>query len=220
MMTMNDGGEFMAETDDRQAQINNQAPSLHITWQRQSPAETLVQMGEWLEARRCMSDALEFYQAALLIDPSFSFAGWRGGQLSLKRKDYQTAAQLLEASLRASPDHAPTMYLISVAYSGLERHELALDYANTALKYDSQHVGAFLQKLRSHAALQQWDELKVACHSAPLSAMPAGEVHLWCALASIQKGDLGEAREHYVMINSRVKRQHKQEVVKIEAALH
>lgn len=190
--------------------------NIAITWKEQQPAELLTQVGEWLETHKQYNFALAYYEAALSANPEYGLSAWRSGQLKLKQGNYADAAGNFEHMLKISPDHAPTHYLTSLAYSGMGQPERALAYAESALLYNPKHDGAHLQKLRCLGILENWSELNDACQSSPSSLNHAGEVHLWCALAALHVGDFQRGHFHYEQLSSKLKRQFSEVVKQIE----
>lgn len=169
---------------------------LHISWKDQSPAELLTQAGEWLEQQGNQQQAMSYYDAATSLAPHYSLAAFRGGQLALKTRRWDDALQRLMLALHAAPDHAPTHYLASRAYLGLEKFEDALVEAEATLRYDPNHSGAFLVKLRCLTATQRWNEIERLHTLTPLKFTGA-EAALMFILALCKRGDLPRAKSHY-----------------------
>src|SRR5437879_4048236 len=78
------------------------------------------------------------------------------GRSHLAAGDYAAAVEQFELSLLTAPNHAPTHYLASRAYFELREFVSALMHANLALHHNPNNQGAYLQKIRSLAALQRW----------------------------------------------------------------
>lgn len=193
--------------------------ALSVTWQGQSPAELLTQAGEWLEEQGRGMEAMRYYEAALVVDPSYSLAAFRCGRLALRRQEHAYAVKMLKHALQLTPDHAPTHYLMSLAYAGLGQFERVLASANSALQYDPQHAGAVLQKLRSLAALGRWSEIDHLCRGLPSSILQGQEVCLWRALAATHLGQPEAARSLYKKVSRKVRRRYPEVAKQIEANL-
>lgn len=198
---------------------SNNPLTLSVTWQGQNPAELLTQVGEWLERWGQKAQAMTYYEAALLVDPTYSLAAFRGGDLALRQQQYAYAVEKLECALRLTPDHAPTHYLTSLAYAGLGQMERALALAERALQYNPHHSGAILQKLRSLAALGRWEEIHSLCQKLPSHLLEAREIYLWHALATTHLGNLETARVLYDKISPRVRKRYSEAVRQIEARI-
>ena len=190
---------------------------ISITWQKQQVPELLTQIGEWLELRSSAEDAMQYYEAALRVDPSYSFAAWKLGQMDLKNGEYNQAVLHLNRASRLAPDHAPTYYLLSLAYSATGQSSDALDAAESALKYNTNNVGAFLQKLRSLAQLGRWQELKNAHDASGFPPPVPNEAYLWYALASSHLNDTDTARVLFGKVSPKTRRTHKDVVQALEA---
>jgi predicted Zn-dependent protease len=192
---------------------------ISVTWQKQSASELLMQIGEWLELRSSVEDAKHYYEAALRVDPNHSFAAWKLGQMNLKNGEYNQAVLHLNHASRLAPDHAPTYYLLSLAYSGTGQTEYALDAAENALKYNANNAGAFLQKLRMLAQLKRWQEINDVRNSSVFSSQLPNEIYLWYALASLHLNDVDTARMLFEKVSPKTRKLHRDVAEVLEAQL-
>lgn len=190
---------------------------LQVTWHGQSPAELLTTAGEWLERQNDGPDPSVYYRAALAVDPTFSLAAYRMGQWELQRQRAAEAVDALELAMRLTPEHAPTFHLASKAYAGLNDWTNALRCAEGALARNPLNAAAFLQRLRSLAALERWQEIEGA--APPFDPMEAPEILLWRALAAVHLGNVEDARNAYDRLPAGARRRHRELTHRIERLL-
>jgi tetratricopeptide (TPR) repeat protein len=119
-----------------------------LSWQNQTPAEVLVQIGEWLQEQGEFEAAARFYAAATVLEQDCALAYFRWGKLLLKQRNFSEAVKVLARAASITPDHAPTWYHLSQAYFDLGDYQQAAQAAENALKNDPNHAGAFLIRLR------------------------------------------------------------------------
>lgn len=192
---------------------------LTITWQNQSPAELLEQVGGWLEAQGEIEQALIYYEAALQVDPTFSLASYRAGRIALRRQDYIRAVKFLEHAVRLTPDHAPTYYLLSLAYYKVGEVQRAIESAEIALQNNPLHVGAFLQKLRCLALLKKWEEIEKICQDLPYQFSQITEIYLWQTLALIHLQKKEKAKNLYSKLSLKIRKRYPEIIKQIELNL-
>lgn len=192
---------------------------ISFTWRKQSASELLTEVGEWLEAHQHLQGAMEYYEAASLINPSLSIAAWRAGQLALKRSCYKEAILYLKLASLLVPDHAPTYYSLSLAYSGNEEFALALEAAVNALQNDLNNTGAFLQQLRSLAKLERWMEVRDVQRASRVAVQIPKEVYLWYALATAHLGEVPLARTFFDKVPPKIRKQYDEVAQTINALI-
>lgn len=151
-------------------------------------AEALLRLGEWRESSE-PGLAMEYYRAALRVEPTCALAAFRAGKLAIGERRFVEAVTLLENAAALSPGHAPTYQALAAAYAGLGEPARALEWCDRVLELAPQNPGAQLRKLRLLAELERWDELLVS----PADAA-AAEVRLLRSLALVHLGRDEEAR--------------------------
>lgn len=162
---------------------------IQITWRDQSPADALVQVGEWLENQGDLAAAGHYYEAAVAVDSTFAFAVWRLGQLALRQRKFADAIAALTEAAALTPDHAPTLHLLSEAHFQMGEVEKALQWSNAVLTLQNNHAGALLIKMRCLAQVRDWVALGEAAEDAALVLANAAERQLFAALSKANLGD-------------------------------
>jgi tetratricopeptide (TPR) repeat protein len=180
-----------------------EAPNtLQVTWNDQSPAQLLVLTGEWLEHQNALL-SLQYYEAALQIEPDLAIAAWRYGHLALKQNLAEQGREKLESALSHFSKSAPMHYCLSLLYEELNDDAASLRYADQALSINPLHSGAFLQKARLLAKRCDWEALQEClAHNIP-NLENAGEMLLYRVLTLIHTGQKAEARTLYNQIGRR-----------------
>lgn len=162
---------------------------VQITWRDQSPADALVQVGEWLENQGDLAAAGHYYEAALAVDSTFAFAAWRLGQLALRQRKFADAVVALTGAAALTPDHAPTLHLLSEAHFQMGDFEKALHWSSAALVIQTNHGGALLVKMRCLAQAYDWRALGGVAEDAALVLANSTERQLFAALSKANLGD-------------------------------
>ena len=199
-------------------EVEENQVTYQVTWHDQTPAHLLVITGQWLENTNPLL-ALQYYEAALAIDPQLSIAAWRYGHLAWKQNQPEKAREKLEASLAFCHDHAPTYYCLSLLREEQEDDEAALKYVNQALAINPLHSGAYLQKLRLSAKMQLWTELQELLDDTIPNLENAGEILLYRVLSQIHLGHKAEAKVAYQSVLPKHRHRFPQLVKRIDAEL-
>jgi tetratricopeptide (TPR) repeat protein len=195
------------------------ALDLHVTWHDQQPAELLTQVGEWLERQGYSEQAMSYYDAAIALEPTYSLAAFRGGQLALEMRQCEEALKRLMVALSLTPEHAPTHYLVSKAYLCLEKYNDALAQAEATLHDDPNHSGAFLVKLRCLKATQRWEEIERLYSTDAAQFSSSSEASLILILALCHRGDLSRAQALYATIPTKQRKRFHDLTCAIESCL-
>ncbi|MEJ5253438.1 MAG: tetratricopeptide repeat protein [Chthonomonadetes bacterium] len=174
----------------------------------QEPAELLTKAGEWLEDRGHFAEAVAYYQAALTVDRTFSLAAFRLGKLAYGQGEYQEAIKYLRYAARLTPDHAPTLYHLSLSYEKAEQPRHAIYWAWQTLRYNPEHDGAYLVLLRSYAALQWWRAVLRLYRRLPARLHGSWEPGVWLALAYAHLGQTQRALEMWRDLPPRIRKRY------------
>jgi tetratricopeptide (TPR) repeat protein len=183
------------------------APELRMTWQEQAPASLLIQVGQWLEGRTLMEDALRFYRAAHGAAPTDAYASCCEGRLLNRQGRYSEALNALERAVGIGPDHAPTSYLAACAAAACGDRPAARRHAEHALRQDPRHTGACTVLLRLYAEDSDWARLIEATEACP-AVLAGHEAKLLAALASGMIGDRAQARRLFEAVSATKRRWH------------
>ena len=185
-----------------------------------TPAEVLTRVGELLQALSRVEDAIVYYRASMQLDPKYALAPYRLGYAYVALNRYWEAVEAFQLAIESTTHHhAPTHYAIGTVYAALGQHERALDSLQEALRYDPKHTGARLEKMRSFAALQRWDELRDACVELHRIVPDVQEVKIWHALAEMNLGNFDAARDLYRNVGQKVRNRYRQLSIELEKRL-
>jgi tetratricopeptide (TPR) repeat protein len=181
-----------------------QMPLFKATWYSQPPYYLLTQLGDWLACQQNEGmGALQYYEAALALNPTYGFAAFNGGKVMMESGDFKQAREWFLKSLKADPDHAPTLYKLSVCSFEMGDYASCIDYADQCLALNPQHEGAYAAKIRSFYCLEQWDEL---IQQVETSLTPEHrEMNLYYTLALLKVGEFEKAKVQYGKIDLKSK---------------
>jgi len=161
---------------------------ISLSWANQSASEILAQIAEQLEDLGMSEEAVDYYQSALILQPSNDLAAYRLGKLLIKTGRFSSAIDALKIALSGSPEHVDTLYFLSVAFFNAGDYTESLNYAKQALSLVPHHTGAYLLQLRNLSALGRWKEVEELCKRAPASLDNSGEVIFWTYAAALKLG--------------------------------
>ncbi len=161
--------------------------NLTLTWQNQKPEELLTQVGEWLETTD-PDLAVEYFRAATHVNPTYSLAWYRLGDLLLKNGKYTDAVKALEHAVNLTPEHHPTWYKLALAHKSAGDMQAAESVVNEVLRLCPTHPGALLLRLQLLAQQAQWEDIIRLFHEMPEDLRRSKEVRQMCAEALSKSG--------------------------------